>query len=41
VAAAAGASHVDRALQHGDRVVFGGRSLEVRATPGHTNGCLT
>jgi sulfur dioxygenase len=31
----------DRYLEHGDRVDFGGRSLEVRATPGHTNGCLT
>ncbi|HZX87743.1 MAG TPA: rhodanese-like domain-containing protein, partial [Reyranella sp.] len=25
----------------GDRVEFGRRSLEVRATPGHTNGCVT
>jgi glyoxylase-like metal-dependent hydrolase (beta-lactamase superfamily II)/rhodanese-related sulfurtransferase len=41
VAAAAGAQHVDRPLQHGDRVAFGQRWLEVRATPGHTNGCLS
>jgi len=38
---AAGAANVDRALQHGDRVSFGQRHLEVRATPGHTNGCLS
>jgi len=28
-------------LDHGDRVDFGNRHLEVRATPGHTDGCLT
>lgn len=28
-------------LDHGDRVAFGDRSLEVRATPGHTDGCIT
>ncbi len=32
---------VDLALDHGDRVAFGGRHLEVRATPGHTDGCMT
>lgn len=31
----------DLQLDHGDRIVFGGRYLEVRATPGHTDGCLT
>lgn len=36
-----GASGADRLLQDGDHVAFGGRSLEVRATPGHTNGCVT
>lgn len=36
-----GAHGADRLLDHGDRVAFGGRHLEVRATPGHTNGCLT
>ena len=36
-----GAEGADRSLAHGDRVAFGGRYLEVRATPGHTNGCLT
>ena len=31
----------DLPLDHGDRIAFGGRHLEVRATPGHTDGCLT
>lgn len=31
----------DLRLDHGDRVAFGKRALEVRATPGHTGGCLT
>jgi sulfur dioxygenase len=41
VAAASGATGADRYLRHGDRVAFGDRGLEVRATPGHTAGCLT
>jgi len=36
-----GAANADRLLHHGDRVHFGRRHVEVRATPGHTNGCLT
>jgi glyoxylase-like metal-dependent hydrolase (beta-lactamase superfamily II)/rhodanese-related sulfurtransferase len=36
-----GAEGGDRTLVEGDRVAFGRRSLEVRATPGHTSGCLT
>jgi rhodanese-related sulfurtransferase len=28
-------------LRHGDQVSFGSRHLEVRATPGHTDGCLS
>lgn len=31
----------DLRLDHGDRVSFGERLLEVLATPGHTDGCLT
>ena len=31
----------DLLLDHGDRVTFGTRYLEVRATPGHTDGCVT
>ncbi|MCX5930571.1 MAG: MBL fold metallo-hydrolase [Cyanobacteria bacterium] len=41
LAAGIGAENVTLPLRHGDRVAFGGRSLEVRATPGHTDGCLT
>ena len=41
LAAASGAEGADRLLAHGDRVEFGGRALEARATPGHTDGCLT
>lgn len=41
VSAAGGAVGADRALQPGDRVDFGRRHLQVRATPGHTDGCLT
>ncbi len=40
-AAAGGAQGLDRTLEHGDRVDFGARHLQVRATPGHTDGCLT
>jgi glyoxylase-like metal-dependent hydrolase (beta-lactamase superfamily II)/rhodanese-related sulfurtransferase len=36
-----GAHGADRLLKHGDRVAFGNRHLEVRATPGHTDGCLS
>jgi sulfur dioxygenase len=41
LSAAGGAEGADRPLAHGDRIEFGKRHLEVRATPGHTNGCLT
>ncbi len=41
IAAASGASGADRYLAHGDRVQFGGHYLEARATPGHTQGCMT
>ena len=41
LAAAARAENVTRPLQHGERVSFGGRYVEVRSTPGHTDGCLT
>jgi sulfur dioxygenase len=36
-----GAENVDLPLRHGDDVSFGAQSLEVRATPGHTDGCLS
>lgn len=31
----------DLPLDHGGRITFGRRHLEVRATPGHTDGCTT
>jgi sulfur dioxygenase len=36
-----GTSGADRLLDHGDKIAFGKRHVEVRATPGHTNGCVT
>jgi glyoxylase-like metal-dependent hydrolase (beta-lactamase superfamily II)/rhodanese-related sulfurtransferase len=41
LADAVGAQQVDLPLQHGDVIGVTGVSLEVRATPGHTNGCLS
>jgi glyoxylase-like metal-dependent hydrolase (beta-lactamase superfamily II)/rhodanese-related sulfurtransferase len=36
-----GAKCLDLALRQGDAIRFGEQSLEVRETPGHTEGCLT
>jgi len=41
LAAGAGAENVSLPLHHHDRVVFGKRSVEVRSTPGHTDGCVS
>src|SRR5690606_18842226 len=41
MAAAAGAGCADRLVEPGDQIRFGDEGLEVRATPGHTAGCLT
>jgi len=41
VSKASGAVGADRYLVQDDVVSFGGRRLLVRATPGHTGGCLT
>ena len=41
VSADSGAAGADRHLADGDRIAFGGRHLTVRATPGHTPGCVT
>ncbi|HEY1417671.1 MAG TPA: MBL fold metallo-hydrolase [Myxococcaceae bacterium] len=41
LAAVYGAANVDLPLEHGSVVRFGEESLEVRATPGHTAGCLS
>ncbi len=40
VARVAGANCADILVSHGDKVVFGEHSLEVRRTPGHTDGCV-
>ncbi len=36
-----GAKNVDLPLQNGDRIAFGAHAIVVRATPGHTDGCLS
>jgi glyoxylase-like metal-dependent hydrolase (beta-lactamase superfamily II) len=36
-----GVQGVDVPVDHGDVLAFGNSSLTVRATPGHTNGCVT
>ena len=41
LSAASGALGADRYLAQDDVVAFGGRRLLVRASPGHTNSCLT
>ncbi len=41
LSAAGGAEGADRTLAQDDVIAFGGRRLMVRATPGHTNSCLT
>src|SRR6516165_8182327 len=41
LSADSGAEGADRYLVQDDVVAFGERNLQVRKTPGHTNGCLT
>jgi glyoxylase-like metal-dependent hydrolase (beta-lactamase superfamily II) len=41
LSAASGAENIDVPLHHGERVELGRRHIEARATPGHTNGCMT
>ena len=41
LAAAARAENVTQPLSHGDHIAFGKRFLEVRSTPGHTDGCIS
>lgn len=41
LAKASGATGADRYVAQDDEIYFGGRSLTVRATPGHTNGCVS
>ncbi len=41
VSADAGVSNADLGLRDGDEISFGSHAIEARATPGHTNGCMT
>lgn len=41
VGAGAGVACANRHLQDGDEVAFGGESLRVITTPGHTSGCVS
>ena len=41
LAQSARAQNVTLPLEHGDHVAFGSRHLQVRSTPGHTDGCVT
>ena len=41
ISAASRAQGADRQLVDGDRIEFGARYLTARATPGHTDGCMT
>ena len=41
ISRASGAEGADRYVSPGDRIEIGRRHLEARATPGHTNGCMT
>jgi glyoxylase-like metal-dependent hydrolase (beta-lactamase superfamily II)/rhodanese-related sulfurtransferase len=41
ISRASGATGADRYVAHGERIPLGQRYLEVRSTPGHTNGCVT
>jgi sulfur dioxygenase len=41
VPASSGAEGADQYVKDGERVAFGKRHLEARATPGHTSGCTT
>ena len=41
LSADSGARGADRLVRAGETVAFGSRHLQVRATPGHTNGCLS
>jgi len=34
-------ANADMHIKHGDTLKFGNMALEVRATPGHTDGCVT
>src|SRR3954466_7748339 len=41
ISRASGAEGADRLLQDGDCIELGKRKIEARATPGHTDGCMS
>lgn len=41
VSAASGAEGADRYLKAGEKIAFGDHNVAVRATPGHTHGCVS
>jgi sulfur dioxygenase len=41
ISAASGAEGADRYLEPAEKIIFGRRHVEARATPGHTSGCMT
>lgn len=41
VIAKSSGAEADIHIEEGDRIIFGSRFIEARATPGHTNGCLS
>jgi glyoxylase-like metal-dependent hydrolase (beta-lactamase superfamily II)/rhodanese-related sulfurtransferase len=41
LAASSDAQGIDIPLKHGDTIAFGKHKLDVRATPGHTDSCMT
>jgi len=41
ISSASGAEGADRYLAEGEHIKFGTRHLRVRATPGHTSGCIS
>lgn len=41
VIATSSGAKADIHINHGDRILFGNRFVEVRSTPGHTDGCVS
>lgn len=41
VIAESSGADADIKISEGDRIIFGSRFIQARATPGHTNGCLS
>ena len=41
IISAASKAQADLTIGHGDKIWFGGRYIETRETPGHTEGCIS